>query len=114
MREARIILPVPVAHTADERRPQIEAQVWFQDALCALAGGFTLTKGVGGWTPPSGPSIEENILIYDIAIQTQPNPSPHERALRALAEELGRKTGQASVYFRAPSGLVEFLKIEEA
>lgn len=105
MKLAKIILP--------ERDNNNESLSWqhqaLQDLLIANFGGFTMTKGFGGWVnaerQPFTVVMRENVWVYDIAMQRADTPK-----LRSLAQQLAADAKQEAVMIVTPNGDVEFVK----
>ena len=102
MKLARIILP--------ERDNNNESLTWqhqaLQDILIARYGGFTMTKGFGGWKLEKvGVTYMERVWVYEVAM---------ERAavvdFRKLAADTARDAKQECVMIVTPQGDVEFVK----
>lgn len=101
MRECRVIVPthnnVGNALTYEHNE--------FQVALINAFGGFTRTLGLGGWRADNGNIVQEEIAIYDIAVED----SPASVKLRIFSMELLKTADQDAIYFRGPDGTVELL-----
>lgn len=101
MKLARIILP--------ERDNNNETLVWNHEQLkrdlVGRYGGFTMTKGYGGWRSSSGSLLYETVWIYDVAMERA-----DVQSFRQLAREVARYARQECVMIVTPQGDVEFLK----
>lgn len=104
MKLARIILP--------ERDNNNESLAWqhqaLMDQLTANFGGYTATKGHGGWQHPGGALQRENVWVYDIAMERQ-----DVLKLRAIAQIVAKDARQDCVMIVTPNGDVEFVKPEK-
>ena len=110
MKEARIILPL-VGKSADGVRPPSAAAVHrlLRTRLAKRFGGYTRTTGYGGWVDGEGQIVEENVAVYDVAI----NPTAEDNAdLRDIAVAAARNLLQDAVYFRQTSGLLEIISLK--
>lgn len=110
MKEARIILPLE-GNSTDGNRPPAGAAVHrlVRTRLAKRFGGYTRTTGFGGWVDSEGQIVEENVAIYDVAI----NQTAEDNAdLRAIAVAAACNLLQDAVYFRPTSGLVEIIKLK--
>lgn len=101
MKCARIILP--------ERDNDNQTLAWqhqaLQDQLIANFGGFTMTKGHGGWQQPHGSIVREAVQVYDIAMERADTPT-----LRRIAGQVAADARQDCVMMVTPNGDVEFVK----
>lgn len=101
-REARLILPSETQHSARVPRAQITA---IEKEIASEYGGYTETKGKGGYVMASGELKREAVVVLDIAMK-QRGAAKLERLAHKIAVELD----QESVYVRLPSGKVEFVR----
>lgn len=106
MKEARITMPLVgdfMTSEASERAHRL-----FSIRVAKRFGGYTATKGYGGWVDASGNLIEEAVTVYDIAA------TPDEAAdadLVELAEWFGRELRQEAVYVRSFAGEVSIIDL---
>ena len=110
MKEARIILPLE-GNSADGTRSPAGATVHklLRTRLAKRFGGYTRTTGFGGWVDGEGQIVEEDVAIYDVAI----NPTAKDNAdLRDIAVAAACNLLQDAVYFRQTSGLVEIINLK--
>jgi hypothetical protein len=99
MREARIIFPT---------EPLARERTRFEHDLVQAFGGFTSSDGYGAWANDEGGVIQEQVIIYDIAMDAD-----GAFRLQDLAFEYGRLLGQEAVYVRKPSGEVEIVDMKQ-
>jgi hypothetical protein len=101
MKLAKIILP--------ERDNNNETLVWqhqaLKDQLIANFGGYTATKGHGGWDAGRGRVAVEPVWVYDVAMERAATPT-----LRSIAQTLAADAKQDCVMIVTPNGDVEFVK----
>lgn len=97
MKEARIILPVVDGGLDVHQR--------LMTAIAKAFGGYTVAIGVGGWISPEGESIEDDVVIFDIACDE--NEDWTFDKLFQIAVEHANLLSQDAVYIRYPDGFVE-------
>lgn len=108
MKEARITMPL-VGHYLTTERSELAHRL-FSIRVAKRFGGYTATKGFGGWVDASGNLIEEAVMVYDIAA------TPDEAAdvdLVELAEWFGRDMRQEAVYVRKFTGEVVIIDLKD-
>ena len=106
MREARITMPLVGRYLTTERSERVHALLSIR--IAKRFGGYTATKGYGGWIDAHGNMIEEGVMVYDIA--ATPDEAA-DRDVRELAEWAGRELKQEAVYVRTFSGDVEIIDL---
>lgn len=108
MKEARITMPLVgdfMTSEASERAHRL-----FSKLIAKRFGGYTATKGFGGWIDAGGNLIEEAVMVYDIAA------TPDEAAdadLVELAKWFGRELRQEAVYVRKLTGEVVIIDLKD-
>ena len=106
MREARITMPLVGQYLTTESSERIHKLLALR--IAKRFGGYTATKGYGGWVDARGDLIEEGVMVYDIA--ATPDEAA-DRDVRELAEWAGRELKQEAVYVRTFSGDVEIIDL---
>lgn len=107
LKEARIIIPV-ADHEDRMYRGFMEAT---RAHMCKCFGGYTETRGSGGWQPPlppNAPVVTEDVYIFDITIDTS---GEDNLKLQHIAERVCARMGQSCVYVRWPNGEVQFVEV---
>ena len=101
MREARLIVP-PHKNDGTKHWQVIED---VRALLLAQFGGYTETRGTGGWVGKTC-TVTEPIIIFDVAMDpTEMN----EMNMRTVAGFVLAKMDQDCVYLRQANGQVEFV-----
>lgn len=113
LREARIVMPAAHALPGKEHEASI-AHERLRRALCNTFGGYTSTRGTGGWVAPDGTDVTEAVIIYDVAVDTVSRSEAFSHKLALIALEAGRALGQHSVYVRYPHGVVAIIEVDRA
>ena len=90
MIECRLILP-----TSDNDGVTLQdVHRALQSDLIAAFGGYTKTRGMGGWQC-GDLTVEEEVFVYDVAIQ-----QANTINLKGIAVAYGKKAKQDAVYLR--------------
>lgn len=96
LREARVVLPKNAQGHARLRRRFAEA-----------FGGYTETEGRGGWVNGDGVLEQEQVRVYDVAM----DPGPEARAqLSEIARGVLLASKEAAIYVRYADGDVEIIE----
>lgn len=104
LREARIVMPFFATAAS------LDVHSKLRKALCDTFGGFTATGGQGGWRAPDGSIVQDNVTVYDVAMDGH-RDGPYD-ALARIAIEAGKALNQQSVYVRYCNGNVDIIDIE--
>jgi hypothetical protein len=103
LREARINLPV----ADNSGKPLDTVRDQLARALAESFGGFTLTRGRGGWINADGKLYDEPVHVFDVAAEDN---ADSETKLEAIADWLKVAANQEAVYVRFPSGRVQIVQ----
>lgn len=101
MKLARIILP---ERNNDNQHLTGVHQV-LRERLMFQFGGYTMTKGIGGWNNTDRRAVVEPVFVYDIAMERADTPT-----LRRIAAQVAADAHQDCVMMVTPNGDVEFVK----
>ena len=101
MREARLIVP-PHKNDGTNHWQGIED---VRERLLAQFGGYTETRGTGGWVGKTC-KVTEPIIIFDVAMAPS---AENEDKMRAIARFVLVEMDQDCVYLRQANGQVEFV-----
>ena len=98
LKEGRLIVPTdpPNADTVLK---------WVRDYLVAEFGGYTETKGFGGWMGKDG-VCQEPVRIFDVAYKTGLDAVTGNVQLRIIADHVKINLQQEAVYVRFNDGSV--------
>jgi len=102
-REARIVMPVLEEPNSGK---SFLVHRSLRTKLCGVFGGCTVTSAAGSWVGPDGDAVEEDVLVYDVAILPSQNAE-----LARIAVEVGRQLKQHSVYVRYSHGAVDIIDV---
>jgi len=69
-REARIVMPVLEEPNSGK---SFLVHRSLRTKLCGVFGGCTVTSAAGSWVGPDGDAVEEDVLVYDVAILPSQN-----------------------------------------
>ena len=105
LREARLV--VPGFNNSGIHDPAIIAEV--RRRLVMFFDSYTETTAVGAYVMPSGETKAETVHLFDIAAGYD---SLH--TLRSIAKFVAHEMDQEAVYLRHTSGVVEFVRRQEA
>lgn len=107
MREASIICP----QADNSGRSLYMVLETAQKNLAQAFGGFTCTRGKGGWVNGQGKLITEPVNVLTVAY----DPSPvNDAKLASVANYIGQAGNQEAVYVRYASGDVEIIDTKAA
>ncbi len=98
----RVTLHVPEVLNDDSIvPPSYFAEI--EDELCRVAGGFTLTHGIGCWRDNAGCLYREPLGLYIVDVASAASVTE----LRGLALRVGRALDQVAVYVTVAAVAVE-------
>lgn len=87
---------------------QTDTHTGLRNALCESFGGFTATRGDGGWRSDTGKLYLDPVMVYGIAMED----SLSERSkLESIALFYGDQAGQLAVMVTHAAGDVVFLDV---
>ena len=79
-----------------------ETRRQLEHALCERYGGFTCTRVQGGWLSPTGETMLETGLSYEVGTTMEPaNPEYFLTAARAIGEQ--------SIFYETRASVVEII-----
>jgi hypothetical protein len=103
LKEATVILPDNAEYDAH--------LLTFQHELATIFGGYTVTKGEGGWVSPRGDHVRDLVRVYTVAMA---DSEANADVLEEIALRYGRQLGQEAVYIRFPNGNVDIIDTAQA
>ena len=101
MQEARLIVP-PHKNDGTKHWQAVED---VRALLLAQFGGYTETRGTGGWVGKTC-TVTEPIIIFDVAMAPS---AENEDKMRTVAGFVRHRMNQDCVYLRQANGQVEFV-----
>lgn len=79
-------------------RDHVSPIIAYGPTMAEIAGGFTATRGFGGWIDGQGCLLTEPVTVFDLFISDKIDRFWAKDKLTALAQKVARDLGQECVY----------------